>query len=136
MKQRSFFVILFSAIVVFLLLACVLLGQARLVVKPEAVSRVNESLTQMAHEGTFSGSALIAQDGVVFLSKGYGLADRVQGTPNTPQTRFHLGSLSKQFTAMGILILESQGKLSVRDPSVTSSPTVPRNGRTSPSTIC
>jgi CubicO group peptidase (beta-lactamase class C family) len=53
---------------------------------------------------------------VVYLSKGYGLADRLQGIPNTPQTRFHLGSMTKQFTAMGILILESQGKLSVQDP--------------------
>jgi CubicO group peptidase (beta-lactamase class C family) len=40
----------------------------------------------------------------------------VSRIPNTPQTRFHLGSLTKQFTAMGILILESQGKLSVQDP--------------------
>jgi CubicO group peptidase (beta-lactamase class C family) len=116
MKQRSFFVLLFSAILAFPLLACALVGQARLVVSPEAVSQVDETLAQLARDGTFSGSALIAQDGVVFLSKGYGLADRVQGIPNTPQTRFHLGSLTKQFTAMGILILESQGKLSVQDP--------------------
>jgi len=70
----------------------------------------------MARDGAFSGSVLIAQDGVVFLSKGYGLADRLQGIPNTPQARFHLGSMTKQFTAMGILILQSQGKLSVQDP--------------------
>lgn len=116
MKQRAFFVMLFSAILAFTLSACIVIGQARLVVKPEAISQVDELLTQMAGDGTFSGSVLIAQDGVVFLSKGYGLADRFQGIPNTPQTRFHLGSLSKQFTALGILILESQGKLSVQDP--------------------
>jgi len=116
MKQKMFFVVLFSAIVAFPLLVCGLVGQARLVVKPEAVSQVDERLAQLARNGTFSGSALIAQDGVVFLSKGYGLADRAQGIPNTPQTRFHLGSLTKLFTAMGILILESQGKLSVQDP--------------------
>src|SRR5512136_2939610 len=116
MKQRALLVMLFSAILAFPLLACMLFGQARLVVKPEAVSQVDETLAQMAHDGSFSGSALIAQDGVVFLSKGYGLADRTQGIPNTPQTRFHLGSLTKQFTAMGILILESQGKLRVQDP--------------------
>src|SRR5512137_634072 len=115
MKQRSLFVLLFSDILAFLLLACILVGQARLVVRPEAVSQVDERLSQMARDGTFSGSALIAQDGVVFLSKGYGLADRAQGIPNTPQTRFHLGSMTKQFTAMGILILQSQGKLSVQD---------------------
>jgi CubicO group peptidase (beta-lactamase class C family) len=91
-------------------------GQLRLVVKPEAISQVDKLLTQMTRDGTFTGSVLIAQDGVVFLSKGYGLADRAQEIHNTPQTRFHLGSLTKQFTAMAILILESQGKLSVEDP--------------------
>jgi CheY-like chemotaxis protein len=43
------------------------------------------------------------------------LVDRTQGTPNTPQTRFRLGSFTKQFTAMAILILQSQGKLTVQD---------------------
>jgi CubicO group peptidase (beta-lactamase class C family) len=117
MKQRVFFVLLlFSAFLAFALLACLVIGQARLVVKPDAVSRVDEMLAQRTRDGSFSGSVLIAQDGVVFLSQGYGLADRLQGIPITPQTRFHLGSLAKQFTAMGILILESQGKLSVQDP--------------------
>ena len=116
MKQRSFFVMLFSAILAFSLLAGIVIGQARLVVKPEAVSQVDELLTQMARDGKFSGLTLIAQDAVVFLNKGYGLADRARGIPNTPLTRFHIGSMTKQFTAMGILILQSQGKLSVQDP--------------------
>jgi CubicO group peptidase (beta-lactamase class C family) len=89
---------------------------SRLVVKPEAITRVDDLLTEMARGGTFTGSVLIAQDGKVLLSKGYGLADRAQGIANTPQTRFHLGSMSKPFTAMAILILQSQGKLSVQDP--------------------
>ena len=116
MKQKVFFVMLISTIVALPLLACLLFGQARLVVKPEAVSQVDETLAQMARDGTMSGSVLLAQDGVVYLSKGYGLADRLQGIPNTPQTRFHLGSMTKQFTAVAILILQSQGKLSVKDP--------------------
>ncbi len=130
MKQRVFLVMLFSAILAFPLLALMLFAQVRLVVKPEAISQVDERLTQMARDGTFSGSALIAQDGVVFLSKGYGLADRAQGIPNTPQTRFHLGSMTKQFTAMGILLLESQGKLSLQDPickHITGCPTAWQN---------
>ncbi|HAY85739.1 MAG TPA: hypothetical protein DCY42_12710, partial [Chloroflexi bacterium] len=87
MKQRSFFVMLFSAILAFALLACALVGQVRLVVKPDMVSRVDEMLAQRTRSGTFTGSILIAQDGVVLFSKGYGLADRAQGIPNTPQTR-------------------------------------------------
>ncbi|TMD71869.1 MAG: serine hydrolase, partial [Chloroflexi bacterium] len=68
-----------------------------------------------AHQ-QFSGSVLIAQHGQVLLSKGYSMADWDQGVPNTPHTRFYLGSTTKQFTAMAILILQQQGKLHVHDP--------------------
>ena len=91
-------------------------GPSRLVVEPEAITRADDMLTKMTRDGTFTGSVLIAQDGKVLLSQGYGFSDRVQGIPNTPQTRFRLGSITKQFTAMAILILQSQGKLSVEDP--------------------
>jgi hypothetical protein len=88
MKQRSFFVLLFSAILAFPLLACALVGQARLVVSREAVSQVDETLAQLARDGTFSGSVLIAQDGVVFLNKGMGwrIASRV--SPLHPRRAF------------------------------------------------
>lgn len=88
----------------------------RPVIEPEAINRLDAKLAQMTQDGTFSGSVLIAQDAKILLSKGYGLADRLQGIHNTPQTRFHLGSTTKVFTGMGILILQSQGKLSVQDP--------------------
>jgi CubicO group peptidase (beta-lactamase class C family) len=51
----------------------------------------------------------------VLLAQGYGLADRDTGEPNTPQTRFRICSVTKQFTAMAILLLQAQGKLNVRD---------------------
>ena len=52
----------------------------------------------------------------MLLWKGYGLADREKGLPNNPRTRFRLGSLTKPFTAMTILILQNQGRLTVQDP--------------------
>jgi CubicO group peptidase (beta-lactamase class C family) len=116
MKQIPLCLMVCTTVLTLLLSSCTGSGHLRLVVKPEAVSRVDDLLTRMTCAGAFTGSVLIAQDGKVFLSKGYGMADRLQGIPNTPQTRFHLGSLTKQFTAMAILILESQGKLSVQDP--------------------
>jgi CubicO group peptidase (beta-lactamase class C family) len=116
MKQKMFFVLSFSAILALPLLAWALFGPPRLVVKPGAISHLDELLVQWSRDGTISGSVLIAQNGKVFLSEGYGLADREQEIPNTPKTRFHLCSMSKQFTAMGILILQSQGKLNVQDP--------------------
>src|SRR5688572_3803327 len=73
-------------------------------------SEINAYLNTLARLGSFSGSVLIARNGEVLLSKGYGFADREQKIPNTPQTKFRLGSITKQFTAMAIIILEAQGK--------------------------
>lgn len=63
----------------------------------------------------FSGSILIARDGKVLVSKGYGMADAEHGVPNSTRTKFRIGSLTKQFTAMAILMLQEEGKLNVQD---------------------
>lgn len=63
----------------------------------------------------FSGAVLIARDGQVLVSKGYGMANFELGVPNTPQTKFRLGSITKQFTATAILLLQEREKLSVQD---------------------
>ncbi|HET7012040.1 MAG TPA: serine hydrolase domain-containing protein [Anaerolineales bacterium] len=81
----------------------------------DRVAQLDGIFSRMAADETFSGSVLIAQDGEVLLSRGYGSADRKLGISNTPHTRFFIGSVSKQFTAMAILILQSQGRLNVQD---------------------
>ncbi|MGA9994189.1 MAG: serine hydrolase, partial [Pyrinomonadaceae bacterium] len=63
----------------------------------------------------FSGAILIARGGKVLLSKGYGLANYELNVPNTPQTKFHLASVSKPFTAAAIMILQERGRLNVND---------------------
>ena len=63
----------------------------------------------------FSGSVLVAKGDQVLFAKGYGMANVEHEVPNTPQTKFRLGSITKQFTAMAILTLQEQGKLSVDD---------------------
>jgi len=64
----------------------------------------------------FSGAILIARKGRVLLRKGYGMANYELDAPNTPETKFHLASISKSFTAAAILILEERGLLNVSDP--------------------
>lgn len=64
----------------------------------------------------FHGAVLVARGGEVILSKGYGMADADAGIANTSLTRFRLASVSKQLTAMGVLILQQRGKLNVDDP--------------------
>jgi CubicO group peptidase (beta-lactamase class C family) len=81
----------------------------------EIISEIDASLSSLAKKQVFSGSVLISEGENVLLSKGYGMADVEHNLPNTPQTIFRIGSLTKQFTAMAILILQDQNKLTVQD---------------------
>jgi CubicO group peptidase (beta-lactamase class C family) len=62
------------------------------------------------------GSILVAQNGHVLLDKGYGAANLEWQIPNSSTTKFRLGSLTKQFTAAAILLLEERGQLNITDP--------------------
>ncbi len=84
------------------------------IVAPEAAA-ADDYLSKLADDGMFRGAVLLARDGVVLLRKGYGLADEARSIANTPQTRFRIGSITKSFTAMAILLLQERGKLHVRD---------------------
>ncbi len=57
----------------------------------------------------------VGRDGTVLFERGYGMANLETGTPITPASIFHVASVSKQFTAMSIMLLERDGKLSVND---------------------
>ena len=81
----------------------------------KAVARTDEYMKALVRLDRFSGTVLVAREGQVLLSKGYGFANLEQDVPNTPQTKFRLGSVSKQFNAMAIMLLQQQGKLSVQD---------------------
>jgi CubicO group peptidase (beta-lactamase class C family) len=59
----------------------------------------------------FNGSALVAEKGKVILHKGYGLANMEWQIPNRPDTKFRLGSITKQFTSMVIMQLVGEGKI-------------------------
>ncbi|HEU5238899.1 MAG TPA: serine hydrolase, partial [Pyrinomonadaceae bacterium] len=63
----------------------------------------------------FNGTILIARDGKVIVNKSYGMANFELDVPNTPQTKFRLGSITKAFTAMAIMLLQERGKLSLQD---------------------
>jgi CubicO group peptidase (beta-lactamase class C family) len=65
--------------------------------------------------GQFMGSVLVARGPAVVFTRGYGSANLEWNSPNDATTKFRLGSLTKQFTAASILLLEERGKLSVDD---------------------
>lgn len=63
-----------------------------------------------------TGAVRVEKDGAVVLEQGYGLADEASRIANTPATRFRIGSNTKQFTAMAVLLLADDGRLGVDDP--------------------
>jgi CubicO group peptidase (beta-lactamase class C family) len=69
------------------------------------------------HElGLFNGSALVAQNGQPILRKGYGEANMEWHIPNTPDTRFRLGSITKQFTATLVMQMVEKGEIDLSAP--------------------
>jgi len=65
--------------------------------------------------GRFNGSILVEKDGKILFNKGYGMANFELQVPNSPQIKFRLGSITKQFTAMAIVQLEERGLLNTND---------------------
>jgi len=82
----------------------------------EIRTKVDEYMNAAMTVNGFGGSILLARNGEPLVSKGYGLANIELAVPNTPQTVFRLGSVTKQFTAMAVMILQERGKLRVSDP--------------------
>lgn len=77
--------------------------------------RLEEQVEAYAAAGNFQGSVLVARDGKPLLNRGFGMASIEWNIPAAPDTKFRLGSVTKQFTGMAVLLLEEQGKLTVTD---------------------
>jgi CubicO group peptidase (beta-lactamase class C family) len=63
----------------------------------------------------FRGAVLVGIDGKIVFEKAYGLGDEEWSASSTPDTKFRIASLSKQFTAACILLLQERGQLNVHD---------------------
>lgn len=72
-------------------------------------------LAEQSQRGRWSGAVFVSRGGQTMLDRAYGVADRRTRRPNTLQTAFQIASVSKQFTAAAILLLQEQGQLSVQD---------------------
>ncbi|HJO04306.1 MAG TPA: serine hydrolase domain-containing protein [Acidobacteriota bacterium] len=78
-------------------------------------AQVDELFAQWARPDTPGCALGVIQDGEWLLKRGYGMANLEHGIPNTSETVFRIGSLSKHFTGMAILLLQQQGLLSLSD---------------------
>lgn len=78
-------------------------------------AKIDELMQRYHDYGQFDGAVLVAEDGKVVFKKGYGFANREWDISNEPDTKFRIGSITKQITAMAIMILQEKGKLHVHD---------------------
>lgn len=100
------------------------LATAILIVFPLALSQGQSELNPSAidaylepyvRSGNFSGDVLVEKNGKIIFEKAYGLADREHGIRNTPPARFHIASMSMQFTAAAVLRLVDTGSIKLDD---------------------
>ena len=120
MKLKLLFL---SRIAITLLVAAVVCGNcaaqggsaAGMGAASDKAQKIDELLSLYSKYGSFNGSALVSEHGQVIFKKGYGLANMEWQIPNQPDTKFRLGSITKQFTSMLIMQLVAEGKLHVED---------------------
>jgi len=90
-----------------------------------------DSMVQEVYQPTEPGAAIIVvKDGQVLYRRAIGLANMELGVPITPEMIFRLGSITKQFTGVAILLLAQQGRLALSDPITKFLPEYPTHGHT------
>jgi CubicO group peptidase (beta-lactamase class C family) len=97
------------------LTAALSLGTGLLLTQTKA-EKIEALMQKYMEYGQFNGSVLVAEKGQVILKKGYGLANFEWDIPNDASTKFRLGSVTKQFTAMLIMQQVEKGKIGLDDP--------------------
>ena len=100
-----------SAAVALALLLCATAAQAQVPAPGDKVAKIDELVKSYHGLRQFNGAVLVAEEGRVVFRKGYGMANMEWAIPVEPDTKFRLGSITKQFTAALVLQLVEQGKI-------------------------
>ncbi len=113
-----------SLFLVLFILTCTIQSQT------DKQKQVDELFAKWDTDNTPGAAVAIVKDGTIVYKKGYGIANLEYDIPITPNSIFHIASVSKQFTVFSILLLEKQGKLSLDDDVRKYIPEVPDFGKT------
>jgi CubicO group peptidase (beta-lactamase class C family) len=81
------------------------------VLAQDKAAKIDELMKVYNNYRQFNGAVLVAENGKVIFKKGYGLANMEWNIPVEPDTKFRLGSITKQFTSMLVLQLVQEGKV-------------------------
>lgn len=91
-------------------------GNVRKLTDKEVGLELDAFVKKVASADVFSGTVLLAKDGVPIYQGAFGMANKDFDAPNRIDTKFNLGSMNKMFTAVAIAQLVEKGKLSFEDP--------------------
>ena len=116
--------------VLFLALFVVRIFSASAQIGPAQIKTLDSTLTVLHSQAMFNGSVLVADRGKVLYKKAFGKADIGTNEPLTTRSSFNLASMSKQFVAMMVMMLEEKGKLHYDDPVRQYLPEFPYEGIT------
>jgi len=92
-------------------------------------AKIDAVMAAIYKPGEPGAAVIVRKDGRTILRKGYGMADLELGVPISPDMVFRLGSITKQFTAMAILLLAQEGKLGLQDEITKFLPAYPTQGK-------
>ncbi len=103
--------------------------EARPAAPADLASRVDAAVSEvLAKTGAPSASVAVVRDGAIAYARAYGTARLETKLPATPEMRYSIGSISKQFTAAAVLLLAEEGRLSLDDRLVRFFPDLTRSG--------
>ncbi|ASU33448.1 serine hydrolase domain-containing protein [Mucilaginibacter xinganensis] len=100
----------------FFLLSTILISTIdNLKAQENKVAEIDSLIKSANRLGLFNGNVLVADNNHIIYKTAIGFADASKKTGLTESYRFHIGSIAKEFNAVGIMILQEQGKLSLDD---------------------
>ena len=80
------------------------------------IKQIDSLMAIASKRGVFNGTILVDQDGKIIYEKAWGYADASKTKPLTTDMLFDIGSISKEFNGVSIMLLKEQGKIKLDDP--------------------
>lgn len=111
MNYRKIFISIIVSIMTISVASC----SSELTPQDQLSSKVDVLMMKSHERGLFNGNALVIKDGVTIYEKSFGYTDGSKAEALTSQAVFNSGSIAKEFNAVGIMILEERGQLSLED---------------------
>ncbi|MGK6344052.1 serine hydrolase domain-containing protein [Chryseobacterium sp. DT-3] len=90
------------------------------------ISQIDSLMKWSNQIGVFNGNVLVSKNNKIIYNASFGFTDATKTKKLTPDYRFHIGSITKEFSAVALMQLQEQGKLNIEDPVSKYIPELPK----------